>query len=174
MSHPLLVHGAYQEQPALAPEIDADTLTLLDEPSLREGSHGDARVYRFVLFRALAYETPVSIRLNVNVDGTGTLTVKTALRGEGAKRGKLKSSKTRTISQGQVERFLSLVEKVDYWHMPTEDPKPPGLDGSVWVIEAVENAKYRQVERWSPENGGVRELGRMLAKLAGLSMRETA
>jgi hypothetical protein len=28
-----------------------------------------------------------------------------------------------------------------------------------WVIEGIDHGKYRLLDRWSPENGPVRELG---------------
>jgi hypothetical protein len=98
--------------------------------------------------------------------------VKTAYKTDSGKADRLKTSKSKSISPAQVAQFISLVEKVGFWHLPTEFTDPPGLDGSVWVIEGMDRGEYRHVQRWSPQNGGVKELGHMLVKFAGMNIRE--
>ena len=42
-----------------------------------------------------------------------------------------------------------------------------GLDGAVWLIEGVDARGYHFVERWSPEAGGVHDVGLMMLRLTG-------
>jgi hypothetical protein len=52
--------------------------------------------------------------------------------------------------------------------MPKESTKQGGTDGSQWIIEGVENGRYRVDDRWSPDAGPIRELGLGMIDLAGL------
>lgn len=42
-----------------------------------------------------------------------------------------------------------------------------GVDGAEWVIENVGGSGYRLIKRWSPEKGGVHDLGMALLGLTG-------
>jgi hypothetical protein len=42
-----------------------------------------------------------------------------------------------------------------------------GLDGSQWLLEAADSHGYHFVDRFSPESGGVRDLGLALLRLTG-------
>ncbi len=87
----------------------------------------------------------------------------------GFKPGKLTLNRTREISQADVQRLTSLVQAMDFWHMPTEPPleNAIGCDGAQWILEGLRGAEYHVVDRWSPEKGPLHKLGLYLVRDLG-------
>ena len=40
-------------------------------------------------------------------------------------------------------------------------------DGAQWIVEVREGARYHVVDRWSPDEGRIYEIGRHLMSLSG-------
>jgi hypothetical protein len=78
----------------------------------------------------------------------------------------LKEDKTKDISEGEWNKLLGLIEKSKFWSLKSHDDRI-GLDGTTWVIEGARAGKYHMVERWSPKDGPIFELGNYIQKLAG-------
>jgi hypothetical protein len=148
-------------------------LKALDEPSLWEFSKtSTGQAYRFLWLRS--FHHPVAVRLNVREDGTGLLTVKEADGAGGYEPGKLVVNRTMEISKQRMQLFLGKMADLDYWNLPTREEKWKSAmqcDGAEWVLEGVRGAKYKVVERRSPGDGPVRELGLFLVfELAGIKV----
>lgn len=136
-------------------------LDALREPSLWELSKQSStnHVYRFLWLRS--FHHPIAVRLNINPDGTGTLTTKVCSGAGGYDPGKLIVNRNERVAADRVKWFLDQVDEQHYWSLTTEeeDPNTVGVDGAQWVLEAVKNGNYKVVDRWSPENGPIKSLG---------------
>jgi len=136
----------------------SEQLTALKEPSLFESKQdGTVQSYRFLWLRT--FHHPVAIRVLIHADGSGTLVMKMADGAGGYKPGSLIVDKTESLSADRVKKFSEEVQRLGYWTLPERDTNGEGVDGSQWVIEGVHHGTYHLVDRWSPENGPVRELG---------------
>jgi hypothetical protein len=138
-------------------------LKALEEPSLIEWAKNPSQEsYRFIWLRT--FHHPVIVRLDVRTDGVGVLTAKVANGAGGYEPGKLIENTTRPLTHEQTDTFLGQVSKVGFWKLPTsENSGTTGEDGSQWIIEGIKDGKYHVVDRWTPTEGGVRELGLSLA-----------
>ena len=153
---------------ALAAQWYRGQLRALDEPALFNNPSLTAEVvYRFTWLRT--FHHPIALRVVIHADGTGTLTAKMADGAGGYKPGKLTLNRTREISQAEVQRLSSLVQAMDFWHMPTEPPfdKGAGCFGAEWILEGLRGAEYHVVDRWSPEKGPLHKLGLYLVQDLG-------
>jgi hypothetical protein len=54
-----------------------------------------------------------------------------------------------TLTDAQVKDFQALFGKLGFTKMAADDPHR-GLDGSEWILEAVENGNYHIAVRWTP------------------------
>lgn len=127
--------------------------------------------YRFLWLRT--FDHPISVRLDVHEDGTGSLVTKSASGAGGYAPGKLTEDKTSVLTREQVAAFVGKTNAVHFWDLSSFDNDKNGCDGSEWVIEAVKDEKYHIVGRWSPKNGPVYELGSALAfDLAHIRVRK--
>lgn len=137
-------------------------LSALREPSLYLLSkNASAESYRFLWLRT--FHHPIAIRLDVNPDGTNTLVVKVASGAAGFHPGVISEQRSETVSKEQTQAFLNRVSELRFWDVPNPVIDQRGTDGSQWIIEGVKSGKYHVVDRWTPSNGVVRELGFMLA-----------
>jgi hypothetical protein len=138
-------------------------LSGLHEPSLWEASRAakQVQVYRFLYLRA--FDHPIVVRVEVNMDGKGLLTTKVAGWRNGSKPGHLIVNKTRKMSVDQTNWFLYVIDQLGFWQLPTHDKSDVmGLDGSQWILEGVKDGKYLVVDRWSPHEGPVKGLGTVM------------
>lgn len=146
-------------------------LTALQESSLLEAKNDpSAQIYRFLWLRS--FHRPVAIRVEVHPDGAATVVTKIADGAGGYMPGKLSVDKTEQVPAMETNAFLGKIGELKYWTLPERDPERPGLDGAQWVIEGIDHGKYRVVDRWTPKNGAVRELGLyFLRKLSKLDLK---
>jgi hypothetical protein len=134
---------------------------------LENPSGGGESVYRFTWLRS--FHHPITVRITVHINGTGTLTTKMTDGQGGYEPGKLIVNSTRDIGMTEVRHLLTLIEAMGFWQM---SPKPAlsnlvGLDGAQWILEASSHNDYHVIDRWSPEKGPLRELGLYLARTLG-------
>ena len=137
-------------------------LQTLNEPSLyQESKSTQTQSYRFLWVRS--FHQPLSLRFEVEPNGTATLTIKKASGKAGSAHGHVTGT-TLTLTRQQAALFLDQVNASGFWRLAThEDPVVDGPDGSHWIIEGVKDAVYHIVDRWSPESGPIRTLGLALA-----------
>ena len=138
----------------------SQALKALEEPSLWESrATSEGETYRFLWLRT--FHNPIAVRLTVNQDGSGVVTVKVTDGAGGYEPGKLIENQSRQLSKDHVQWFLEAIEEQKYWSLPTSGGGS-GLDGAGWILEAVRAHKYKVVDRWSPERGPIRTLGVMM------------
>jgi hypothetical protein len=147
-------------------------LRVLGEPSLFDlAENPSAESYRFLWLRS--FDAPVTVRLDVNADGTGAVTAKIGDGPAGySSTTKVVEIDRRVLTRDQVQAFAAQVDKLDFWSLATDEDPPKGMvrvDGSEWIIEAVRGGEYQVVARWSPDGNpspgskAVLEIGRTLA-----------
>lgn len=139
------------------------SIKALEEPSLWELSQkSQQEVYRFLWLRSFLH--PIAIRVEVQPDGSGTLTVKETDGAGGYGPGKLIQNRTSIIPKDRLESFLGIVDRLKYWDLPTKpNSRVLGLDGAQWIIEATKTGRYKIVDRWSePKDEPIHEIGTLL------------
>lgn len=136
-------------------------LKALSEPSLLQlASKPSCESYRFVWLRT--FHHPVVVRLDIRADGIGELTTKVSNGAGGYKPGQIIQNLSRPLTREQTNMFLARLGKDKFWELPSYE-NSGGNDGSQWIIEGVKDGKYHVVDRWTPNEGPVRELGLALA-----------
>jgi len=138
-------------------------LKALDEPSLWTLSKTQKeQSYRFLWLRT--FHHPVSVRIDVNGDGTSRLTTKIASGAGGYAPGHLVQNDTSALTKEQTDWFLGKIQENKFWELAPLDKSRLGTDGAQWIIEGVKNGNYRIVDRWSPDDGPVRVMGLLMLK----------
>ncbi len=142
----------------------AKHLRAMREPSLWKSSKDTSKQsYRFLWLRT--FHHPVSARLEVAKDGTAQLFVKVLSGQGGYEPGHAILNRNSKVSKEAVDHFLELLQKADFWNLPTEEPETNviGNDGAQWIIEGVTGGRYHVVDRWSPDEGSFRKAALFLA-----------
>ncbi len=142
-------------------------LRVMREPSLWELSKETSKQsYRFLWLRT--FHHPVSVRLEIEKDGTAQLFVK-ALSGQGGyDPGHTILNRNIKVPKDAVDHFLQLLQKADFWNLPTEQASNVvGVDGAQWIMEGVLGGQYHVVDRWSPDDGPFRKAALFLAIALG-------
>ena len=146
-------------------------LKALAEPSLLHLSKNPAlESYRFIWLRT--FHHPVIVRVNVRAGDAGELTSKVASGKGGYDPGHLVENTSRPLTREQTETFLGRIKRVRFWELPSyENSGTGGEDGAQWIIEGVKDGNYHVVDRWSPVEGAVHDLGLTFALgLAGMKI----
>ncbi|HVZ83340.1 MAG TPA: hypothetical protein VG893_06660 [Terracidiphilus sp.] len=145
--------GRRESLPLLSALKEPSLLTLASNPLLHS--------YRFLWMRS--FNPPIAIRIDINLDGTATLTTKMGNGAGSYARGRLIVNKHQVLSRDEVKSFLTLVDRVNFWSSQDTLDNQFGMDGSIWIIEGIRNGTYHVIEHWSPMSGTVHELGMFLA-----------
>jgi hypothetical protein len=128
------------------------------------------RQYRFTCLRT--FHKPFCIVLQMRADGTGTLTRKVGSGRGGYQPAELTERVESAVDQVQVDSFEKLMESEGFWKLPST-VRPEGIDGAIWIVEAVQGGRYHIVSRWSPrEKTPIGKLGRRLLELADWKVDE--
>jgi hypothetical protein len=142
----------------------AKHLRAMREPSLWELSKDTStQSYRFLWLRT--FHHPVSARLEVAKDGSAQLFVKVLSGQGGYEPGHAILNRNIKVSNDAVDHFLELLQKADFWNLPTEQQETNvvGVDGAQWIMEGVLDGQYHVVDRWSPDDGPFRKAALFLA-----------
>ncbi|HEY2544938.1 MAG TPA: hypothetical protein VGI46_02630 [Candidatus Acidoferrum sp.] len=159
--------GTFDEknQPSYRERWYSYYLTAMDEPSLLEAAQNrDILTYRLTLMgnRALC------VRVALQRDGTGVLEGKLVTFRSGSKTLYVKDLVP--ISKDQVQQFLMLLQKAEFWSMKTEQERakngPYEMDGARWVLEGAGNGNYHVVDRWSPRGTAYEQVCNYLMELS--------
>jgi len=136
----------------------------MKEPSLSGAAKYKALVaYRFLWLRT--FHQPIAIRLTIRLDGTGFLSGKVTNGKRGYEPGALTLTNSVEVPKPEVQQFLDLVYKTEFWTSQTEETTP-GVDGAEWILEGAQSGNYHVVERWNPEKD---DYSRACLYLLGLS-----
>lgn len=143
-------------------------LAALHEPSLwSESKDQHRRSFRFLWLRT--WDKPLSIRVDMNTDETATLTLAVCSGTGGDNPGNLETHGTKQLSSEQVNALTVMFRTAQFWAMPTTE-ESSGKDGARWILEGVDGGQYHIVERWSPKDGPVRQLGLQLLRLSAYNV----
>jgi hypothetical protein len=137
-------------------------LRALQEPSLFAlMKTPSSESYRFLWLRT--FHPPISVRVECKPDGSSVVTAKIASGKAGYNPGVLSQTSSRTLTKEQTQAFQKSVEAASFWQIPSQDYERGGADGAQWVIEGVKNRHYHLVDRWTPKDGAVHDLGLIFA-----------
>lgn len=118
-----------------------------------------------------SFHHPVIVRI-VWGPGQPPRLIATLLSGAGGyEPGHIDKRMNRPLTKAEMTRLRALLLRTRV----LEEPPTTctfGVDGAEWVIESVSGAGYHLIKRWSPEKGGVHELGMALLGLTGWRFRE--
>ena len=137
-----------------------------DEPSLYRASltpEASARSLRFTWLRS--FHDPIVVRIERVADGGAQLTA--GQRAKGGRPGSQTRRVSRRLTPDEVRELDAVLIRTALSEQP---PKfcDVGTDGARWIIEAVEpSTGYVYVNRWSPQDGPIRELGLHMFGLTG-------
>jgi hypothetical protein len=140
-------------------------LKAMGEKSLLDVSDKTAEAYRFLWLRS--FHHPVFVRIRRDQNGIKLFTKELDGAG-GYEPGKVLRESEISLQRKEFCEFLRLLEKADYWTLPSTKTDEAGADGAQWILEAVKENRYHIVDRWSPENGAYRAACVYLLKLSGI------
>ena len=119
---------------------------------------------RFTWLRT--FQAPVLIRLDTAAGGTVTMTA-TELSGAGGyEPGTVARRIERPLAPDETAALIRTLEDTAVLEQASATCNL-GLDGAQWVIESIGPEGYRFIDRWSPEDGPVRELGLLMLGFTG-------
>jgi hypothetical protein len=139
-----------------------------DKPLTELAREGNTHMYRFYCFTSFGPD--LSVRLQINKTGSGIIFLKQL---DYRYPTNIRTQPQYDVDPTKVSQFLTLLESMDYWNIPTRESTPPGFDGSTWLLEGLRNSSFHAVSRWSPESGVFREAALLLLNYAGLDACET-
>ena len=143
-----------------------------DEPSLYERSLAPATAGKSaVRFTWLpTFHHPVIVR--VERSGQDARLIAKQLSGEGGyEPGKVEREVTRQLSVAEIAKFDAILSSTKVLEQRATECDS-GLDGSQWIVEGIDRDGYHYVNRWSPKEGPVRELGDFALLLSGWTFEE--
>jgi hypothetical protein len=158
-------------------------LVALQEPSLYEFSmESNMEFYRILILPTR--HSPVSFRIMISADGTGSLFVKMTDGQGGYEAGKLIKNFTIRLTKDQLDNFLNKLNKAHFWELkPYQPPIVKGvdngvdedgftseeyiLDGTAWVYEGAKDGIYHVVSNMSPDDVYA-DVGKYIIQLSGL------
>jgi hypothetical protein len=149
-------------------------LSAAQEPSLYEAANGSARpkgrTVRFTWLRT--FHPPVVVR----VEGLGTATprlIAKQLSGAGGyEPGTISKRVERRLSSPEADTLAADVVRTGVFKLPAVECQMGGMDGAEWLIEGVDEGGYHFVNRWTPRQGKVRDLGLAMLALTGWQFEE--
>ncbi|MFY7719394.1 MAG: hypothetical protein ACOVQF_06420 [Brevundimonas sp.] len=140
-------------------------LRAFGEPSLYTASQkpDPPRTLRFTWLRS--FHDPIVVRIDRSADGAALLIARQRVGGRrpGAQTREL----SRRLTADEVQRLDEVLVRAA---LPDQPPSAcvRGTDGARWIIEAVEpSTGYTYINRWTPRDGPVREVGLHLLGLTG-------
>ena len=163
--------AAANEQPYYPPDVSgwaSQHLVAMKEPSLFAEQTTSREEYRFLWLRT--FHKPIAIRIWSEPPDAQMRIVRLSGAG-GYDPGHIESDTTIKVSAEDWKRFRDCIAKAHFWEMPTkESPKVRGSDGSQWILEARDAAKYHVVDRWTPREDAYSDCCRLLITLAKLQI----
>ena len=144
-------------------------LTAMKEPSLFAPHEKAAREeYRFLWLRT--FHKPIAIRIWSEGSAAQMRVVRLSGAG-GYEPGHIESDTATKVTPEDWKRFRDCIAKAQFWQMPTkESAEELGLDGSRWILEGRDAAKYHVVDRWTPRGGSYADCCRFLVTLANFQI----
>ncbi|HEY0428131.1 MAG TPA: hypothetical protein VGC76_10150 [Pyrinomonadaceae bacterium] len=157
--------GKWEKADSFMNDWYGNHLKAMGEKSLLNVSDKNAEIYRFLWLRS--FHHPIFVRIERNRTEIKLFTKELDGAG-GYEPGKVFRSNEVKLKQEEFCDFLKLLEKADYWRLPTKNDDYSGEDGAQWILEGVKENRYHVVDRWTPEKGDYRAACIYLLKLSGV------
>lgn len=125
-------------------------------------------VYRFTWLRT--FHNPVVVRIE-RMEDKYLLTWKLCDGAGGYEPGNLTTNESKEINHETWGIFKSKLDALNYWNMSL-GRMPIGTDGSEWILEGVDNEKYKVVTVWTPSQGKFYDACNYLLTLTDLEINE--
>jgi len=151
-------------------EIEADWYPrhwrAAEEPSfyLASRTSNKTRSLRFTWLRT--FEDPVIVRIDELAPGKMRLTAKQLSGAGGYDPGEVARTIVRDLTVDEQARFAAALTHAKVFELPPVVCEG-GSDGARWIVEATGAPGYQYVNRWSPQDGPVHDLGLALLGLTG-------
>ena len=149
----------------------ARTLQALGEPSFQELARRPGQAYRFLWLRH--WHGAVSVRISrvgdLAVADARTLSGRARFEDQG---GRLVEARRVTLAGADWLRLEAQLAAAGFWAAPAADPVDGGAEGARWVFEGVDDGRVHLVDRFSPDDPALVELGLAFLALAGLQVPE--
>ncbi len=142
------------------------------EPSLYERSRVpstvDTSTLRFTWLPT--FHHPVIVRIERSRQGAQLIAKQLSGKG-GYEPGKVEREVTRPLSAIEMAKLDTILSATKVLEQRATDCNT-GLDGSQWIVEGADHNGYHFVNRWSPQEGSVREFGDFVLALSGWTFEE--
>jgi hypothetical protein len=122
---------------------------------------------RFIWLRS--FNKPMIVRIREQDEGRAVLEAKRLSGRGGYEPGQVEETLARDLTLTESRAFRSLLEASGLSGEPAANCDA-GLDGARWVLEVIDDGKYAFFDRWSPENGAVRDVGLAMLQLTGFDL----
>ena len=142
-------------------------LAAMEEASLYASDNSAVESYRFLWLRS--FNHPVAVHI-WKTEADQFITLKETSGAGGYEPGHILINQTRKLERAEWDAFVSRLDDLCYWNLPTTDPEGQGFDGAQWILEGVRGDRYHIVDRWTPQSGSYREACLYALKLAGFKV----
>jgi len=143
----------------------ASHLNALEEPVLSDTL--PAKVFRFTWLRT--FHKPIVIGLE-NSNDSIILYWKVCDGAGGYEPGKIIENKSKVLTIKEWTDFVSSINSINFWNLPTTQSGIVGTDGAQWILEGKELGKYHVVDRWS--GGKIENVCLKLLELTDLKIKQ--
>jgi DNA-directed RNA polymerase subunit RPC12/RpoP len=82
-----------------------------------------------------------------------------------------KSYISKNLENSKIKELLSVLDKYKYFTKPNKSNRM-GFDGSTWTLEVQIGKSYKEIDVWSPNKGGVYDIGNLLINYSGAIINE--
>ena len=130
-------------------------------------SNGTRRVLRFTWLRS--FHPTVTVRLSERKDGGWHLVAKQLSGTGGYDPGTIDKVVDRPIRAAEAAELEALMTRTALPDLSGDCVI--GVDGAQWLIERSDAEGYHFINRWSPSDGPVRQVGLFLLKLTGWRLK---
>ena len=149
------------------------SLQEMAEPSFQSIVAAKVESYRFLWLRS--FHPGISVRiwkcsLGYCLTAKQLDSVYRSVDGKLVPSAKLAVNNSRSLSADDWGGFLSLLDRAQFWALPTVDGRPLANDGAEWLLEGANGSKYHLVDRQSPQTGDYRDACLYLLKLSELKV----
>ena len=155
----------FQKTTAVSFDLFTYYLEIFKEPALSSINTGST-IYRFIWFRS--FNNPITIKIEKDNDNVN-LSWKEIERNRLYSPEKLIVNKTKSISLGEWEGFISRINSYNFWTKQNQ-AEQVGVDGSLWILEGCQGDMYKHFDIYSPKDDDYRKIGLYLLNLTDLQI----
>ncbi len=160
LARPMMVLDDFQQR-----WFSSHLAAAAERPLVAQARGADAgMVLRFIWLPT--FDNPVIVRLEGATHETPTLVAIRLSGAGGYDPGNVADRLERPLTGDEWARIQNFLARS---HLLDQQPADCtlGLDGSEWIVEAIDREGYHFIKRWSPENGAMHEFGSLLLELTG-------